>query len=107
MKRICLTALLLAGVCLGAFSALAQEPMRLRFISARAGSWTSYSAGMVDMLVPKLPKGTSFEVEGASGSIATVKRLQAGTADIGFSFAHTSAAACNGTGIFTEKQDKL
>jgi hypothetical protein len=62
---------------------------------------------MVDMLVPKLPKGASFEIDGVSGSIATIKRIQAGKADIGFSFGHTSAAACKGTGIFTEKQDKV
>jgi TRAP transporter TAXI family solute receptor len=108
MKRIYVKALVLAGICLGAFPAVAQGPMQVRFVSASAGSaWTSYSAGMVDMITPKLPEGSGFAVQGVPGAIASIKLLQGGQADIGFGFAHTSAAACSGTGIFKEKHDKL
>jgi TRAP transporter TAXI family solute receptor len=108
MKRICMTSLMLAGIGLGAFSALAQEPVRVRFVSASAGSaWSSYSAGMAEMITPKLPAGSGFEIQGVPGAIASIKLVQGGKADIGFSFAHTSAAACSGTGIFKEKLDNV
>src|SRR5262245_27738162 len=108
MKRICLTALVLAGACLGAFSAYAQEATRLRFATVASGAvWTAYSAGMIDMIAPRLPAGLSIETESVAGALASISLLQAGKAEIGFSFANTSSEACSGTGSFTSRHDKL
>jgi TRAP transporter TAXI family solute receptor len=108
MKRIWMTALALAGACLGPCSALAQGAVQLRFATAGPGSaWHDYSTGIADLLKEKLPAGSSIETKGAPGAIATIKMVQGGKAEIGFGFAHTAASACSGTGIFKEKQGNL
>ena len=108
MKRIWMTALALAGACLGPCSALAQGAVQLRFATAGPGSaWHDDSTGLADLLKEKLPAGSSIETKGAPGAIATIKMVQGGKAEIGFGFAHTAASACSGTGIFKEKQGNL
>jgi TRAP transporter TAXI family solute receptor len=101
-------ALALAGVCLAAFPATGQEKVQLRLATAGIGSaWFDYAARFTELIQPELPAGSGIETLQTAGGIATIQMLQAGTADIGFSFGFNSADACAGTGIFNPRQDKV
>jgi TRAP transporter TAXI family solute receptor len=108
MKRAWMMALATAGVCVGAMPALAQEKVQLRFATVGVGSaWHKYTNGLATLIKPKLPRGATLDMKPAAGGLASVRLIQAGEAEIGLSFANTSAEGCTGTGVFKAKQDKL
>lgn len=86
----------------------AQQPAKLRFATVGIGSaWYNYGAGMADMIKPKLPAGSSVDVMPIAGGVGNIKLIQSGEADLGISFAVTSAEGCGGFGTFKEKQSKV
>src|SRR5262245_13365088 len=108
MKRASIVTLAVVGLCLGAAPAPAQEKVQLRFATVGIGSsWYNYGAGMADIVKPKLPPGSTIDVLPIAGGVGNVKLLQAGEAEIAFTFANSSAEGCSGTGVFKEKHDKL
>lgn len=99
--------LAIAGVCLTAVPAAAQK-VQLRFATVGIGSaWYNYGAGIADMVKPKLPDGSTVDVLPIAGGIGNIKLIQGGEAELGISFAVSSAEGCSGTGVFKEKQDKV
>jgi TRAP transporter TAXI family solute receptor len=108
MKRIWMTALALAGACLGPCSAFAQGAVQLSFATAAPGAaWNNYSVGLAELFKAKLPAGSDIQLKIGPGAIFSIDLVQSGKADIGFGFAHTAASACSGTGVFKEKKDKV
>ncbi len=108
MQRAWMMTLVVAGLCLGGFPTLAQEKVQLRFATVGVGSaWYKYGAGLADLVKPKLPAGSSIDVLPIAGGIANIKLLQGGEAELGISFAVSSAEGCAGTGVFKDKQDKV
>jgi TRAP transporter TAXI family solute receptor len=108
MKRAWMMALAVGGVCVAAVPTLAQEKVQLRFATVGVGSaWHNYSNGLATLIKPKLPAGSSLEAVQAAGGLASIRLIQAGEAEIGLSFANSSAEGCTGTGAFKAKQDKL
>jgi TRAP transporter TAXI family solute receptor len=103
----CLAATAL-GACLHSGIALAQQPAKLRFATVGIGSaWYNYGAGMADLVKPKLPPGSSIDVLPIAGGVGNIKLIQGGEADLGISFAVTSAEGCGGFGTFKDKQTKV
>lgn len=99
--------LAIAGLCLTAAPAAAQK-VQLRFATVGVGSaWYNYGAGIADMVKPKLPDGSTIDVLPIAGGIGNIKLIQGGEAELGISFAVSSAEGCSGTGVFKEKQDKV
>jgi TRAP transporter TAXI family solute receptor len=95
-------------VSVASLPAAAQQPVRLRFATVGIGSaWYNYGAGMADMVRSKLPAGSSVDVMPIAGGVGNIKLIQNGEADLGISFAVTSAEGCGGFGAFKEKQDKV
>src|SRR5687768_1581740 len=108
MKRLSLALLGAAVVSVASLPAAAQQPVRLRFATVGIGSaWYNYGAGMADMVRSKLPAGSSVDVMPIAGGVGNIKLIQNGEADLGISFAVTSAEGCGGFGAFKEKQDKV
>jgi len=108
VTRACIMALATVGVCLGAGPTLAEEKVQIRLATVGVGSaWHKYSEGLVKIINPKLPAGFSVNSLLTDGSIASMKLIQAGGAELAISFAVTSAEACTGTGAFSEKLDKV
>ncbi len=109
MKQLRTLTLTVAGVCLGALPALAQQKAAdLRFGTVGLGSaWYNYGAGMSDMIQPKLPTGSAISVLPKAGGVGNLKLIQSGEMELGFSFSVSSAEACGGFGTFKEKQDKV
>jgi uncharacterized protein len=109
MKQLRVFTLTLAGLCLGALPALAQQKAAdLRFGTVGLGSaWYNYGAGMADMVQAKLPQGSSISVLPKAGGVGNLKLIQSGEMELGFSFSVSSAEACGGFGSFKEKQDKV
>jgi TRAP transporter TAXI family solute receptor len=108
MKRASIVTLAVVGVCVGTIPAIAQDKVQLRFATVGIGSsWYNYGAGMADIVKPKLPPGSTIDVLPIAGGVGNVKLLQAGEAEIGFTFANSSAEGCSGTGVFKTKHDKL
>jgi uncharacterized protein len=108
MRFTLLAALAVAGLGLGALSASAQEKVQLRFATVGVGSaWYNYGAGMGELVRQKLPAGSSIDVLPIAGGVGNIKLIQNGEAELGISFAVTSAEGCGGTGAFKEKQDKV
>src|SRR5262245_19182899 len=107
-RRAWMPAAAIAGACLLASQAMAQEKVALKLATLNATSpWFHYAAGLVDIVTPKLPEGSSIETVEVQGGVASIKLVQTDKAQVGFSFAVSSAEACAGTGAFKEKQDKL
>jgi TRAP transporter TAXI family solute receptor len=108
MRRASIVTLVVVGLIVGAAPAPAQEKVQLRFATVGIGSsWYNYGAGMADIVKPKLPPGSTIDVLPIAGGVGNVKLLQAGEAEIAFTFANSSAEGCSGTGVFKEKHDKL
>jgi TRAP transporter TAXI family solute receptor len=108
MKLIRLAVLVTAGLGVGAATASAQEKVQLRFATVGVGSaWYNYGAGMAELVRAKLPAGSSVDVLPIAGGVGNIKLIQNGEAELGISFAVTSAEGCGGTGAFKEKQDKV
>src|SRR5688572_6769485 len=90
MKRIWMTALALAAICLGPCSAFAQGAVQLSFATAAPGAaWNNYSVGMAELIKAKLPAGSDVQLKIGPGAIFSINLVQSGKADIGFGFAHT------------------
>ena len=108
MKRAWMPAVAVAVAGLIASPALAQEKVALRFATLGSGSsWFHYGTGIVGIVTPKLPAGSSIEMVEAPGGTAGIELLQAGKAELAFSLSVSAAEACAGTGAFKEKQNKL
>jgi TRAP transporter TAXI family solute receptor len=108
MKFTPLAVLAVAGLGLGMVSASAQEKVQLRFATVGVGSaWYNYGAGMAELFRQKLPAGSSIDVLPIAGGVGNIKLIQNGEAELGISFAVTSAEGCSGTGAFKDKQDKV
>ena len=108
MKGLRIAMVAAAGLALGAVPVLAQEKVLLRFATVGVGSaWYNYGAGLADLAKPALPAGSSIDVLPIAGGVGNIKLLQAGEAELGISFAVSSAEGCTGTGAFKEKQDKV
>jgi len=108
MKVTPLAALVVVGLTSGAMSVSAQEKVQLRFATVGVGSaWYNYGAGMAELARQKLPAGSSIDVLPIAGGVGNIKLIQNSEAELGISFAVTSAEGCGGTGAFKEKQDKV
>jgi TRAP transporter TAXI family solute receptor len=108
MKFTPLAVLAVAVVGLGMAPASAQDKVQLRFATVGVGSaWYNYGAGMAELVRQKLPAGSSIDVLPIAGGVGNIKLIQNGEAELGISFAVTSAEGCGGTGAFKEKQDKV
>lgn len=108
MKRVWTMPLGVVAVCIGAMPAFAQEKVQLRLATVGVGSaWHKYSDGLAKIIHPRLPAGSSLEMVQGAGGLASIRLIQAGEAEIGLSFANSSAEGCTGTGVFKAKQDKL
>ncbi|MCS0495544.1 TAXI family TRAP transporter solute-binding subunit [Ancylobacter mangrovi] len=109
MNRLSVFCMSLAFAATTALSAaVADEPVKLRFGTVGVGSaWYNYGAGIADLVGPKLPKGSTIDVLPIAGGVGNIKLIQNGEAELGISFAVTSAEACGGFGTFPEKQDKV
>jgi TRAP transporter TAXI family solute receptor len=93
---------------LTATAALAESPVKLRFATVGVGSaWYNYGAGIADLARPNLPAGSSVDVLPIAGGVGNIKLIQNGEAELGISFAVTSAEGCGGFGAFKSKQDKV
>lgn len=98
----------LAVVSIGAVPAAAQQPVKLRFATVGVGSaWYNYGAGIADLVRPALPAGSSIDVLPIAGGVGNIKLIQNGEAELGISFAVTSAEGCGGSGAFKEKQTNV
>jgi TRAP transporter TAXI family solute receptor len=98
----------LAIASLTAVAAHAEGPVKLRFATVGVGSaWYNYGAGIADMVRPNLPAGSSIDVLPIAGGVGNIKLIQNGEAELGISFAVTSAEGCGGFGTFKSKQDKV
>lgn len=92
----------------GLSAASAQQPVKLRFATVGVGSaWYNYGAGFADLITKQLPKGSSIDVLPIAGGVGNIKLIQSGEAELGISFAVTSAEGCGGFGAFAQKQDKV
>jgi uncharacterized protein len=108
MKFTPLAVLAVAGLGFGMVPTSAQEKVQLRFATVGVGSaWYNYGAGMAELARQKLPTGSSIDVLPIAGGVGNIKLIQNGEAELGISFAVTSAEGCGGTGAFKEKQDKV
>lgn len=108
MSRAWIVTLVVVGLCLGPCPTLAQDNGQLRFATVGVGSaWYKYGTGLADIVKPNLPGVSSVEVLPIAGGIANIKLLQDGGAELGISFAVSSAEGCAGTGVFKGKQDKV
>lgn len=108
MKPKLLATLTAAGLCLGTLSATAQEKVQLRFATVGVGSaWYNYGAGMGELIRKALPPGSSVDVLPIAGGVGNIKLIQSGEAELGISFAVSSAEGCSGTGTFSEKQSNV
>lgn len=100
-----------AGIAVATFAAsaaAAQQPVKLRFATVGVGSaWYNYGAGIADLGRKNLPAGSSVDVMPIAGGVGNIKLIQAGEAELGISFAVTSAEGCGGTGTFKEKQSNV
>ena len=74
MKQLRVFTLTLAGLCLGALPAPAQQKAAdLRFGTVGLGSaWYNYGAGMADMVQAKLPQGSSISVLPKAGGVGNL-----------------------------------
>ncbi|GLK78928.1 TAXI family TRAP transporter solute-binding subunit [Methylopila turkensis] len=98
----------LAAAILAVSPAAAEAPVKLRMATVGVGSaWYNYGAGIADMVRPKLPAGSSIDVLPIAGGVGNIKLIQNGEAELGISFAVTSAEGCGGFGTFKSKQDKV
>jgi TRAP transporter TAXI family solute receptor len=101
-------ALATVWACLAAGPTFAQEKIELRLASTGEGtSWHVYATGLTEIIKSRLPEGSRIERVEVAGAIGTVWMLQGSKADIGLSFAVTSADACGGGDIFKKKQGKV
>lgn len=108
MKPKLLVTLTAVGLCLGTLSATAQEKVQLRFATVGVGSaWYNYGAGMAEIIRKALPPGSSVDVLPIAGGVGNIKLIQSGEAELGISFAVSSAEGCSGTGTFSEKQTNV
>jgi TRAP transporter TAXI family solute receptor len=108
MKRLTSFCAGLAIASLAVSAAAAEGPVKLRFATVGVGSaWYNYGAGIADMVRPNLPAGSSVDVLPIAGGVGNIKLIQSGEAELGISFAVTSAEGCGGFGAFKEKQDKV
>lgn len=108
MKRASAFCAVIALSALGVQAASAQQPVKLRFATVGVGSaWYNYGAGIADLVRPKLPAGSSIDVMPIAGGVGNIKLIQNGEAELGISFAVTSAEGCGGKGVFKEKQSKV
>jgi uncharacterized protein len=98
----------LAAAILAVAPAAAEQPVKLRMATVGVGSaWYNYGAGIADLVQPKLPAGSSIDVLPIAGGVGNIKLIQNGEAELGISFAVTSAEGCGGFGAFKSKQDKV
>ncbi|RAI42501.1 TAXI family TRAP transporter solute-binding subunit [Rhodoplanes roseus] len=108
MRKRSAIGLAVAGSLLLTGSAFAQQPVQLRFATVGIGSaWYNYGAGMADMVMQKLPAGSKIDVLPIAGGVGNIKLIQSGEAELGISFAVTSAEGCGGFGSFSSKQNKV
>lgn len=108
MKVLRLIAVAVGATWLAALPAAAQQAAKLRFATVGIGSaWYNYGAGIADLAKPKLPPGSTIDVMPIAGGVGNIKLIQGGEAELGISFAVTSAEGCGGFGAFKEKQGKV
>jgi len=78
----------------------------VRMVSGpEGGSWYPLGSGMMKIVEQNVP-GISTK-NGPGGGVGNCKDVQAGRADLGWSYTHTSFNAFNGKGKFKKKHDKL
>lgn len=104
MKLLKSFALALAMTVFVAPQAKSADPAKLRFATVGVGSaWYNYGAGIADITVGALPKGSSIDVLPIAGGVGNMKLLQKGEAELAISFQMPAAEACGGFGSFQEK----
>ena len=97
--------------CLAIFtpgvSAQAPKAMSFRIASADLGSgWYIYGAAIGELIKKEIP-GSSYDVLPTAATIANIKMLEKGDAELGFSFSNVDRWAKEGTISFTEKTKNL
>jgi TRAP transporter TAXI family solute receptor len=105
-KRFLVVTLALAlAVCLAAPAAAAQKEFLRMFSGPEGGSWYPLGSAMMTIL-DKNMKGTSTS-NGPGGGVGNCKAVNAGRADLGWTYTHTAFNAYNGRGKFKKKNQNL
>ncbi len=108
MKHIKTIGLAVAMTFVAGIQANAADPAKLRFATVGVGSaWYNYGAGIADITVGALPKGSSIDVLPIAGGVGNMKLLQKGEAELAISFQMPAAEACGGFGSFDKKLDNV
>ena len=105
-KRFLVVSLALAlAVCLAAPAAAAQKEFLRMFSGPEGGSWYPLGSAMMTIL-DKSMKDTSTS-NGPGGGVGNCKAVNAGRADLGWTYTHTAYNAYNGRGKFKKKNQNL
>jgi uncharacterized protein len=89
-------------------TANASEPVDLRFGTVGVGSaWYNYGAGIAELVLPNLPEGSNIDVMPVAGGVGNIKMIESGEAELGISFANTTADACAGRGSFDQPHQNV
>ena len=108
MKHIKTIGLAVAMTFVAGVQVNAADPAKLRFATVGVGSaWYNYGAGIADITVGALPKGSSIDVLPIAGGVGNMKLLQKGEAELAISFQMPAAEACGGFGSFDKKLDNV
>lgn len=92
------------AICLMAPTAHAEQKFLRMFSGPEGGSWYPLGAAMMSILEKKLGMSTS---NGPGGGVGNCKAVNAGQADLGWSYTHTAYDAYSGRGKFEKKNANL
>jgi len=105
LKRIVLSALVLAvAFCFGPSSARAEQKFLRMFSGPEGGSW--YPLGSAMMAIIEKNTGISTS-NGPGGGVGNCKAVNAGRADLGWTYTHTAFNAYSARGKFKKKNTNL
>lgn len=104
-KRSLIVTLALAlAVCLAAPVAAADKEFLRMFSGPEGGSWYPLGSAMMTILDKNLKIPSS---NGPGGGVGNCKAVNAGRADLGWTYTHTAYNAFNGRGKFNKKNENL
>jgi TRAP transporter TAXI family solute receptor len=105
VKRSLMVTLALAlAVCLAAPVAAADKEFLRMFSGPEGGSWYPLGSAMMTILDKNLKIPSS---NGPGGGVGNCKAVNAGRADLGWTYTHTAYNAYNGRGKFNKKNQNL
>ena len=104
-KKFYVVAMALAlSLCLLAPSALAETKFLRMFSGPEGGSWYPLGSAMMSIVEKNLKISSS---NGPGGGVGNCKAVNAGRADLGWTYTHTAYNAYNGRGKFDKKNTNL